>query len=371
MIVPLLDLRRTPELDEALTAAFARVLASGNYIQGPEVDAFERAIATSIGVEHAIGVSSGTDALLAVLMALDVGPGDEVIVPTYTFFATAGVVARLGATPVFVDSRPDDFAIDPEGVRASLGPRTKAIVPVHLFGQCADMSAILEVAGDVPVIEDAAQAIGARYHGRAAGTLARAACFSFFPAKNLGAFGDAGLVTTDDADLAARVRRIRVHGAEPKYVHHEVGGNFRLDALQAALLGVKLPHLEAATEARRAHAAFYDHAFAASPSIATPPELADRYHAYNQYVVAVEERDDVKAALAGLGVASAVYYPRPLHLQPCFAGLGHRDGAFPVAERLSERLLALPVFPELTREELEHVAESLERCVDQRKRSGT
>ncbi len=358
MKVPFLDLRRGgPELDAALTAAFTRVLESGCYVQGPEVDRFEDACAAYLGVRHAIGVSSGTDALLVVLMALGVGPGDEVIVPTYTFFATAGVVARLGATPVFVDVRDDDFGIDPVEVAARLGPRTRAIIPVHLFGQCADVDAIRAIAPDVPVIEDAAQAIGARFGKRGAGGLGHAACFSFFPAKNLGAFGDAGLVTTNDDELARAVRRLRVHGAEPKYHHHVVGGNFRLDPLQAALLGVKLPGLDAATERRRAHAAFYDATFAHRAAISRPRELPGRFHAYNQYVVRVPNRDEVRAALGARGVDTMVYYPLPLHRQPCFASLPPRS--LPRADAMSADSLALPVFPELRDEEREHVARSL------------
>ncbi|MCA9604622.1 MAG: DegT/DnrJ/EryC1/StrS family aminotransferase, partial [Myxococcales bacterium] len=287
--------------------------------------------------------------------------GDEVIVPTYTFFATAGVVARLGATPVFVDVRPDDFALDPAQVADQIGPRTRAIVPVHLFGQCADMDALRQAADDVPIIEDAAQAIGARHGGRAAGSLARAAAFSFFPAKNLGALGDAGLVTTDDDDLAASVRRLRVHGAEPKYHHHVVGGNFRLDPLQAAFLSVKLPLLDGATERRRAHAAFYDEAFTGHPAITSPRELPGRHHVYNQYVVRVPERDRVRAALAERGVATMVYYPAPLHQQPCFADLA--TPSLPVSEQLSADSLALPVFAELREDERELVATALREAL--------
>ncbi|MBX3272829.1 MAG: DegT/DnrJ/EryC1/StrS family aminotransferase [Sandaracinaceae bacterium] len=356
MRVPFLDLRRGgAALDEALREAFDRVLESGTYILGPEVERFERACSERLGVRHAIGVSSGTDALLVALMALEVGPGDEVIVPTYSFFATAGVVARLGARPVFVDVREDDFGMDADAVAAAIGPRTRAVVPVHLFGQCADVDAIARAAGSVPVIEDAAQAFGARYRGRAAGGLGVAACFSFFPAKNLGALGDAGLVTTDDDALAAKIRRLRVHGAEPKYHHHVVGGNFRLDPLQAALLSVKLAHLDAWTQARRAHAAFYDAALVSR--VTTPRALEGRFHVYNQYVVRVASRDAVRAALAADGVETMVYYPRPLHLQPCFAQ-GAR-GRFPVAEALAESSLALPVFPELRQDERAHVARTL------------
>lgn len=370
MKVPFLDLRRAgPELDRELRAAFERVLESGVYILGPEVDSFERACAERLGVRHAIGVSSGTDALLVVLMALEVGPGDEVIVPTYTFFATAGVVARLGARPVFVDVREDDLCMDADAVAARLGPRTKAIVPVHLFGQCADVDGIARVAGDIPIVEDAAQAILARHEGRSAGRLGKAACFSFFPAKNLGALGDAGMVTTDDDELAAKVRRLRAHGAEPKYLHHVVGGNFRIDTLQAALLATKLSRLEAWTAQRRAHAAYYDRTLSDAGPLVTPRQLPGRYHVYNQYVIRVGERDRVRAELAARGVETMIYYPLPLHLQPCFAGMATE--ALPVAERLSREALALPVFPELRDDERAHVARSLLAALDQRKRSGT
>jgi len=361
MQVPFLDLRRAgPELDTALTAAFERVLKSGRYIMGPEVDAFEAKCAAFIGVKHAIGVSSGTDALLAVLMALEIGPGDEVIVPTYTFFATAGVVWRLGATPIFVDVDPRDFNVTAKNIAAALTERTKAIVPVHLFGQCADISAIEAVAGGIPVIEDAAQAIGSELRGTMAGALGLAGCFSFFPAKNLGALGDAGLITTNDDALAERIRRLRAHGSKPKYHHAIVGGNFRIDALQAALLNVKLDRLHEATERRRANARFYGEALTPYAGLA-PTESADRRHVYNQYVIQTGERDRVQAHLRDRGVATAVYYPRPLHQQPCFASL--EPGPLPVSERLARETLALPIFPELTSAERSHVAQVLREAL--------
>ena len=360
MKVPFLDLRRGGEaLDEALREAFDRVLRSGRYIGGPEVEAFERACAEYVGVRHAIGVSSGTDALIVALMALGVGPGDEVIVPTFTFFATAGAVARLGATPRFVDVREDDFGLDVDGVREALSERTKLIIPVHLFGQCADLDGLAEIAPRVPILEDAAQAIGATHRGRGAGSIGAAGCFSFFPAKNLGALGDAGLVTTDDDALAATVRKLRVHGAQPKYHHDLVGGNFRLDPLQAALLAVKLGRLDAETAARRANAAYYEDAFAGA-ALTTPATLEGRTHVYNQYVVQLDDRDRVRAALAERGVPTMVYYPAPLHVQPCFDGRGGLPaGALPVSERLAARALALPVFGDLTTEERTHVANTL------------
>lgn len=385
--IPSLDLRRGgAELDEELVAAFRRVLESGRYVLGPEVEGFEAECAAYVGTKHAIGVSSGTDALLVALMALDVGPGDEVICPTYTFFATAGAIWRLGATPVFVDSRPRCFAFDPEAVAMRITKETKAIVAVHLFGQCAAMDRLRAVAGEVPVVEDAAQALGASWQGSRAGAMGALGCFSFFPSKNLGGFGDGGLVTTDDDALAARVRRLRVHGAEPKYFHAEVGGNFRLDALQAALLRVKLPRLDEAVRRRRAHARAYTEAFVergvgavAGGATCSPrcagrgtaqearvllPPACDPGHTYNQYVVRIPgRRDAVREALAERGIGSAVYYPRPLHLQECFASLGHAPGDFPVAERLAEESLALPIFPELTAEERARVVDAVSEAV--------
>ena len=356
MKVPFLDLRRGGEaLDDALRATFDRVLRSGRYIMGPEVEAFEAACASYLGVAHAIGVSSGTDALLATFMAFDIGPGDEVIVPSYTFFATAGAVARLGATPVFVDISPTDFNASAETIGAAITTRTKLIVPVHLFGQCADMRGIAAVAGDIPIVEDAAQAIGADLHGVRAGGLGASACFSFFPAKNLGGFGDAGLITTDDETLAARIRRLRVHGSGPKYHHTMVGGNFRIDSLQAALLGVKLQHLERTTRLRREHAAAYREQL--GDLVRVPVEVAGRRHVYNQFVVRTDRRDDLQASLREHGVGTAIYYPRALHQQPCFAGL--ESAPLPESERMCQECLALPVFPELTVRERDHVVETI------------
>ena len=366
MRIPLLDLRRGgAELDAELEAAFARVLRSGVYILGPEVEAFERECAAQLGVEHAIGVSSGTDALLVVLMALGVGPGDEVVCPTYTFFATAGAVARLGARPVFVDSD-ESFDLDPAKLDRAIGPHTKAILPVHLFGQLCDMRAIGDAASrrGVPVVEDAAQAIGAERDGLRAGATGAAGCFSFFPSKNLGALGDAGLVTTNDTALAKRVRSLRVHGGEPKYFHELVGGNFRLDALQAALLRVKLPRLQTAIEARRAHARAYSEALATLDGVAVPPAFGR--HVFHQYVVRLRDeaaRDRAQRILREQGIGTAVYYPLPLHMQRCFSELGHGAGDFPVAERLARTSLALPMFPELTAEERAAVVEALAAAV--------
>jgi dTDP-4-amino-4,6-dideoxygalactose transaminase len=387
--VPLLDLRRNPPgLDDELVRAFRRVLESGHYILGPEVDAFEAECAAYIGARHAIAVSSGTDALLVALMALGVGAGDEVVCPTYSFFATAGVIFRLGARPVFVDSDPADFNLDPAKLDAAISERTRAIMPVHLFGQCADMAAISSIAArhGIPVIEDAAQAIGAEhtYRGdtsdpaeaRRAGTFGAFGCFSFFPSKNLGALGDAGLVTTDDPARAEAVRVLRSHGGKPKYHHAIVGGNFRIDALQAALLRVKLPHLDAATERRQANAAHYTRELLkrglAGTDPAAPvvlPQASGGRHVVNQYVIVLPgegERDRVRGVLAQRGVGTEVYYPLPLHLQPCFSHLGYGKGDFPVAERLATQSLALPIFPELTPEELDYVVAALADAVERR-----
>jgi dTDP-4-amino-4,6-dideoxygalactose transaminase len=362
--VPLLDLvPQYAAIRDDVQAAIARVCASQQFILGPEVESFEREIAQAIGVRHAIGVSSGTDALLASLMALGIGPGDEVVTPTFSFFATAGSVARLGATPVFVDVDPDTLMLTAANVREAITPRTRAIVPVHLFGLCADMDGIAAVAlaAGLPLIEDAAQAIGATYHGRQAGTFGALACFSFFPSKNLGAYGDAGLVTTDDARLAERVRRLRNHGSAERYVHEEVGGNFRLDALQAAILRVKLPHLAQWNEARRANAATYRTLFAAAGlagRVGLPVEPEGRTHVFHQFVVRVPDRDRLRAHLAARGVGTDVYYPVPFHRQRPFAPLA-AGRAFPVADAASAEVLALPVYPELTRVQQEHVVSAI------------
>jgi dTDP-4-amino-4,6-dideoxygalactose transaminase len=352
--VPLLDLRaQYAPLRGELLAAITRVCDSQRFILGPEVDALEHELTRSLDVPHAIAVSSGTDALLVALMALGVGPGDEVITSTYSFFATAGCIARLGARPVLVDIDPVTYDLAPEAVRRAVTPRTRAIMPVHLYGLCADMDPILEIAGAarVPVIEDAAQAIGAMYKGRQAGSMGRVGCFSFFPSKNLGAFGDGGLVTTGDERLAHEMRLLRNHGAEPKYVHTRIGGNFRLDALQAAVLRVKLPHLEGWSDRRRANAARYGQLFAQAGltgRVTLPVEPPGCHHIFNQYVVRVPERDRVRAGLTEAGIGTEIYYPIPFHLQECFAGLGYRRGDFPEAEAAADSTLALPVYGELT-----------------------
>jgi dTDP-4-amino-4,6-dideoxygalactose transaminase len=363
--VPLLDLQaQYAPLRTALLDALTRVADSQRFIMGPEVEGLERETAAFLGVADAVGVSSGTDALLAALMALEIGPGDEVITSTFSFFATAGSIARVGATPVLVDIDADTYNLDPAGVERAVTPRTKAIMPVHLFGQAAAMDAILDIARrhGLRVIEDAAQAIGTLDNARHAGALGDLGCFSFFPSKNLGGFGDGGLVTTNDPALAHRVRLVRNHGAEPKYHHHIVGANFRLDALQAAVLRVKLPHLARWTEGRRANAARYRALFAEAGlggTVSLPMERPDGYHVYNQFVVRLPDRDALRRHLDAAGVGTEIYYPVPFHLQACFAGLGHGPGAFPRAEAAASSVLALPIYPELTAEQQAHVVASI------------
>ena len=351
--VPLLDLHAqyTP-LRQALLEAVTRVCDSQRFIGGPEVEGLERELAADLETPHAIGMSSGTDALVAALMAVNIGPGDEVITPTYSFFATAGAVARLGATPVLVDSEADTFNLDPAATVAAISARTKAIIPVHLFGQAAELAPILTAAAarNIPVIEDAAQAIGCMYHGKHVGSWGAMGCFSFFPSKNLGGFGDGGLATTTSAELAHRLKLIRNHGMEPKYYHHLVGANFRIDALQAAVLRVKRPYLAGWSDGRRANAARYRVMFADAglTQVILPVEAPDRTHIYNQFVIRVPRRDQLRAHLDAAGIGSEVYYPVPFHLQECFAGLGYKPGAFPVAEAAAQSSLALPIYPELS-----------------------
>jgi dTDP-4-amino-4,6-dideoxygalactose transaminase len=301
-------------------------------------------------------------------MELGIGTGDEVITSTYSFFATAGSIVRVGATPVLVDIDPDTYNLNVAAVAAAITASTKAIMPVHLFGQCADMDPLMESAArtGVPIVEDAAQAIGSAYKGRKAGSLGLSGCFSFFPSKNLGAFGDAGLITTSDDRVAERLRLLRNHGAERQYFHHIVGGNFRIDALQAAVLRVKAPHLDAWTAGRRRNAERYRALFAAAnllPRVTLPVESADGFHIYNQFVIRVPHRDQVKERLAACGVGTAIYYPVPFHVQECFAGLGYRAGAFPHAEAAARETLALPIFPELSEGQQAHVVNSIGRAL--------
>jgi len=363
--VPLLDLQAQyrPLRDEIL-GALTRVADSQRYIMGPEIAALEQELARMLGVDHAIAVSSGTDAVLAALMTLGVGPGDEVITSTYSFFATAGAVVRLGARPVLVDIDPATFNIDASAIRPLVTARTRAIIPVHLFGLSADLDPILDEASrsGIPVVEDAAQAIGASYKGRTLGGFGSFGCFSFFPSKNLGAFGDAGLITTRDSRLAARARLMRLHGMEPKYFHHVIGGNFRMDEMQAAVLRVKAPHLAAWTEARRVNAARYVRMFAEAglnERVTLPIEPAGYRHIFNQFVIRTPDRDNLKRHLDARGIGNEIYYPVPFHLQPCFADLGYREGDFPNAERAAKESLAIPIYGELSVEQQQAVVDAI------------
>jgi dTDP-4-amino-4,6-dideoxygalactose transaminase len=385
MNVNLLDLKaQNSALEPELQDAFLRVLRSGHFILGPEVERFERALGEFTGAKHVLGVSSGTDAILLALMTLGLGPGDEVLCPSFTFFATAGCVARTGATPVFVDSCPCCFNIDPREAARRITPRTRAILPVHLFGQAADMDAVLELAQGhaLRVIEDAAQAMGATYRGRQVGTLGDFGTISFFPTKNLGALGDAGALLTNDTALFERAKILRVHGMEPKYYHPVLGGNFRLDALQAAMLSVKLPHFNGYTAARRRNSALYTErltrlpgvivaqpgncgcvagaveAVDASARLVVPSAHPYNGHIWNQYtlrVIGAGRRDALRAHLTARGVGSEVYYPLPLHAQACFAHVGAKPEHFPWAHRLAAEVLSLPIYPEIPPEQIEQV----------------
>ncbi len=359
--VPLLDLKaQYATLRDDMEIAVKRVIESQFFINGPEVDALEEEIAAYSHAAFGVGVSSGTDALLVALMALDIGAGDEIITSPYSFFATAGVIARLGATPVFADIDPATFNIDPAGIAAAITPRTRAILPVHLYGRLADMAAISAAAGEVPVIEDAAQSIGARGPAGVAGGVGLMGCFSFFPSKNLGGFGDGGMVVTNDNALAARLRILRMHGMEPKYYHSLVGGNFRLDALQAAVLRVKLPHLDTWSAARRRNAARYRDLFgeARIAEVTLPDDVTG--HVYNQFVIRAPERDALQTHLRENGIGTEVYYPVPLHLQECFGYLGIGPGDMPHSEVAARETLALPIYPELADEQLRSVV----ACID-------
>ncbi len=363
--IPLLDLRaQYAAIRDEIRAAMDRVVESQLFILGPEVEAFEREIAEYCGCAHAVGVSSGSDALLVSLMAAGIGQGDEVITTAYSFYASAGAIARVGARPVFVDIRADDYNIDAARIADVVTPRTRAILPVHLFGQTAEMDPIMEIATkhDLLVIEDAAQAIGAEYRGRRAGSIGHFGCFSFFPSKNLGGFGDGGLVTTNDAALAERLRLLRAHGAKPKYHSRLIGGNFRLDALQAAVLRVKLRHLEGWTEGRRRNAQRYTSMLSTlstkgGRAVTAPVDVPERRHIYNQFVVRTAERDALHEHLGQAQIGTEIYYPIPLHLMDSFRYLGHKEGEFPQSEIAARDSLALPVYPELTQEMQQRVVD--------------
>ncbi len=361
--IPLLDLKiQYNAIQREIREAMDRVLESQYFILGPEVKALEEEVATYSQCIHGIGVSSGTDALLVALMALEIEPGDEVITTPYTFFATAGCIARLGARMVFVDIDPETYNIDPAALEAKITAKTRVILPVHLYGQMANMQAIVEIANrhNIPVIEDAAQAIGAEYEGWRAGSMGHLGCFSFFPSKNLGGFGDGGMVVTNDPDLADKVNLLRGHGARPKYQHRVIGGNFRLDALQAAVLRVKLRHLDSWTAGRQRNAATYRrlfHEVGLETKIGLPAQRANTRHIYNQFVIRSSQRDDLMAHLTANQIGCEIYYPVPMHLQECFADLGYTKGDLPHSEAAAQESLAIPIYPELTENMLRRVVE--------------
>ncbi len=383
MKVPLLDLKpQYLSLKKELDDAILRVAESQYFILGPEVKSMEEEFCEFLGSKHAIGVSSGTDALLLALMAIDLKPGDEVIVPTYSFFATAGVVSRLNGVPVFTDIDPVTLNIDPNEIEKKITPKTRAIIPVHLYGQSADMEPIMEIAKkhNLAVIEDGAQAISAQYKdGRCVGTIGDIGCYSFFPSKNLGCYGDGGLVVTNDDELEHMLRIKRVHGGEPKYYHKVIGGNFRLDAIQAAVVRVKLPHLNDWSEGRRRNAARYTQLFIdaglaeetgrtefdENNRVLLPKAVYEdvdgltNYHIYNQYIIRIEKRDELKRFLAENEISTEIYYPVPFHLQECFADLGYKEGDFPKAEQAGNTSLALPIYPELSDEQLVYVVDKI------------
>lgn len=389
MKVPLLDLKgQYQSIKKEIDDAVQKVIDSQYFIMGPDVTKLEEEINTYLNCQFSVGVSSGTDALLLALMALDIEPGDEVIVPTYSFFATAGVVARLNAKPVFVDSDPLTFNIDPKLIEKKITSKTKAIIPVHLYGQSADMNPIMQIARKYSlfVIEDAAQAIGTQYKdGRFVGTIGDIGCFSFFPSKNLGGFGDGGIVTTNNPNLEHKMRIMRVHGMEPKYYHKVIGGNFRLDSLQAAVLRVKLPHLDAWSEKRRMNAALYTKYFIEAnlaeeegkltydqnnrvllpKAVYIPNEeqkshgILKNYHIYNQFVIRVEKRDELWEYLKKKDIGCEVYYPVPFHRQECFQYLNCKDSDYPVSNAAAVQSLALPVYPELSEEQIKFVVEMI------------
>lgn len=350
MAVPLIDITRqyTP-IRAQIDAAIKKVMDHGQFILGPEVKQCESAIASFCGTKYAIGVASGTDALLIALRACGVVPGDEVITADFSFFASAGVISRVGARPVFVDIDKSTYNIDPSKIEAAITTRTKAIMPIHLFGQCADMDSILEIARrhNLKVIEDAAQAIGSKYKERQAGAIGDAGCFSFFPTKNLGCAGDGGMIVTNDDEIARQASILRVHGGASEYHHEMIGYNSRFDTIQAALILAKLPYLSAWTEARRVHAEAYNTAFKGLP-IVTPAVGSGNYHIYNQYTIALEKREELTERLKEKRIGHKVYYPLPFHLQKCFSGLGYKKDDFPNSEWAAQAVLSIPVFGEMT-----------------------
>lgn len=362
MNIPLLDLKaQFATIKDEVNAAIGAVLESQHFILGPKVEQCEKAIAAYSNCSYGIGVSSGTDALLACLMAESIGPGDEVITTPYTFFATVGAISRLGAKPLFVDIDPATYNMDVSQIAAKITKKTRAIIPVHLFGQMADMDPVMALAQahGMVVIEDAAQAIGAEYKGRRAGSIGHYGCFSFFPSKNLGAIGDGGMIVTNDTERAEKLRVLRGHGARPKYYHRVVGGNFRLDAIHAAVVSAKLPHLDAWTAGRQRNAKRYDQLFRETGLPIRLPVVATNRHIFNQYVIRSSSRDQLQAFLKQKGVGSEVYYPVPMHLQECFAYLGNSAGAFPESERAARESLAIPIYPELDDAQARYVVDSI------------
>jgi len=367
--IPLLDLKaQYTTIKNEVDAAIQEVLESQHFILGPKVEQCEKAIAAYSTCSHAVGVSSGSDALLACLMAENIGPGNEVITTPYTFFATVGAISRLGATPVFVDIEPTTYNLDVAQIAAKVTKKTRAIIPVHLFGQMADMDPIMAIAEKhgLIVIEDGAQAIGSEYKGRRAGCIGHYGCFSFFPSKNLGAFGDGGMIVTNDAERAEKVRVLRGHGAKPKYYHRVVGGNFRLDAIHAAVVSAKLPHLNFWTSARQRNAQRYDRLFREAGVEIGLPVVTTNRHIFNQYVIRSSSRDRLQSFLKEKGVGTEVYYPVPMHLQDCFAYLGVKEGAFPESERAARESLAIPVYPELTDEQTRYVVDLIAKFLQRR-----
>ncbi len=394
MNVPLLDLKaQYKSLKKELDDAIIKTAESQYFILGPEVVKLEESICEFLGAKSAIGVSSGTDALLLALMGIDIQPGDEVIVPTFSFFATAGVISRLNAIPVFVDSDPTTFNIDPNKIEEKITDKTKAIIPVHLYGQSADMDAIMKIAKkhNLKVIEDGAQAISTQFKdGRSVGTIADIGCYSFFPSKNLGCYGDGGMVVTMDEELGEKLKILRTHGGKPKYYHKVIGGNFRLDAIQAAVLNVKLPHLNSWSEGRRKNAELYTKLFIEAGlsqeegilnfkdnnKVLLPKPIykdvilsgveesrLENYHIYNQYVIRIDKRDELREKLKDQGIATEIYYPVPFHRQECFANLTTNDTEFPNANFAAEHSLALPIYPELRNEQLEYVVEKIKEII--------
>lgn len=367
-MIPVVDLKaQYLEIKEELESAVGETLAQGRFILGPQVDKLEKAIASYCGGAFAVGVASGTDALQLALLALGIGPGDEVITTPFTFIATAEAISHTGATPVFVDIDPLTYNLDVEQIESKISPRTRAILPVHLYGQPADMDPILAVAGrhKLAVIEDCAQAIGAEYKGRRVGALGDAGCFSFFPSKNLGGAGDGGMIVINDERLADRLKRLRAHGSSRKYFHEEIGYNSRLDEIQAAIIGVKLRYLDRWTEARRSRAVMYEDALSAVPAIGRPSVAPDRTHVWHQYTVRAGDRDELKKRLAAEGIDSAVHYPIPIHLQPAYAHLALGAGAYPRSELAANEVLSLPIYPQLADLQITNICDRIAGALKQ------